>query len=56
MWAAREPAIAAGGGPGTAPAPDSPADVRRAYAPYVIIVVVFALAQLPGHQAGRWTR
>jgi lactate permease len=47
-WAARSPAIAAGGGPGTATEPDSPAEVRRAYAPYVIIVVVFALAQLPG--------
>jgi lactate permease len=46
-WAARQPAIAGGGGPGTAAKPDSPAEVRRAYAPYVIIVVVFALAQLP---------
>jgi lactate permease len=46
-WAARTPAVAAGG-PGTAARPDSPADVRKAYAPYVIIVVVFALAQLPG--------
>jgi lactate permease len=46
-WAARTPAVAAGG-PGTAAQPDSPADVRKAYAPYVIIVVVFALAQLPG--------
>ena len=47
-WAARSPAIAAGGGPGAATEPDSPAEVRRAYAPYAIIVVVFALAQLPG--------
>jgi lactate permease len=46
-WAARTPAVAAGG-PGTAARPDSPADVRKAYAPYLIIVVVFALAQLPG--------
>ena len=28
--------------------PDSPAEIRKAYAPYVIIVVVFAIAQLPG--------
>ncbi|MHA6793200.1 L-lactate permease [Pseudonocardia bannensis] len=48
VWAAREPAVAAGSGPGTAAAPDSRADVRRAYAPYAIIVAVFALAQLPG--------
>jgi lactate permease len=48
VWAARQPAIAGGGGPGTAAEPDSPAEVRRAYAPYVIIIVVFALAQLPG--------
>jgi lactate permease len=48
VWAARQPAIAGGGGPGTAEAPDSPTEVRRAYAPYVIIIVVFALAQLPG--------
>jgi lactate permease len=27
---------------------DTPAEIRRAYAPYVIIVAVFALAQLPG--------
>jgi lactate permease len=48
VWAARQPAVAAEGGPGTAARPDSPADVRKAYAPYVIIVLVFALAQLPG--------
>jgi lactate permease len=48
IWAARQPAIAADGGPGTTEAPDAPADVRKAYAPYVIIIVVFALAQLPG--------
>lgn len=48
VWAAREPAIATGGGPGTAARPDSPADIRLAYAPYVIIIVVFAIAQLPG--------
>ncbi len=48
VWAAREPAIASSGGPGTAAAPDSPADIRRAYAPYLIIVAVFALAQVPG--------
>lgn len=47
-WAARQPAVASPGGPGTATAPDSPTEVRKAYAPYVIIVVVFALAQLPG--------
>jgi lactate permease len=48
VWAARRPAIEVAGGPGTAEAPDSPADIRKAYAPYVIIIVVFALAQLPG--------
>jgi lactate permease len=48
VWAARRPAVAAPGGPGTAARPDSPTEVRKAYAPYVIIVVVFALAQLPG--------
>jgi lactate permease len=48
VWAARQPAVAAPSGPGTAARPDSPAEVRKAYAPYVIIVVVFALAQLPG--------
>jgi lactate permease len=48
VWAARSPALAAEGGPGTAARPDSPAEVRKAYAPYVIIVLVFALAQLPG--------
>jgi lactate permease len=48
VWAARQPAVAAGGGPGTAARPDSPAEVRKAYAPYLIIVLVFALAQLPG--------
>jgi lactate permease len=47
-WAARSSAVGAKGGPGTATEPDSPAEVRRAYAPYVIIIVVFALAQLPG--------
>ncbi len=47
-WAARTPTVAAAGGPGTAAEPDAPAEVRRAYAPYVIIIVVFALAQLPG--------
>ncbi|GAA1275251.1 L-lactate permease [Pseudonocardia aurantiaca] len=47
-WAARTPTVAAAGGPGTAAKPDTPAEVRRAYAPYVIIIVVFALAQLPG--------
>jgi len=46
-WAARQPAVAATGGPGTAPAPDSRAQVRLAYAPYVIIVVVFSLVQIP---------
>ena len=48
VWAARTPAVAAGGGPGTAAAPDSPAEIRKAFAPYVIIVLVFALVQLPG--------
>jgi lactate permease len=47
-WAARTPTVAAVGGPGTAAEPDAPAEVRRAYAPYLIIIVVFALAQLPG--------
>jgi lactate permease len=28
--------------------PDSPAEVARAYAPYLIIIVVFVIAQLPG--------
>jgi lactate permease len=46
-WAARRPAVAATGGPGTAPAPDSRAQVRLAYAPYVIIVVVFSVVQIP---------
>jgi lactate permease len=46
-WAAREPAVAGQGGPGTASAPDTPAEVRRAYAPYVIIVAVFAIVQIP---------
>ncbi|MBW0105313.1 L-lactate permease [Pseudonocardia sp. KRD291] len=59
VWAAREPATArasvgasAGTGGGDAaddaPVHDSPADIRRAYAPYVVIVAVFALAQVPG--------
>jgi lactate permease len=48
VWAARTPSVAAAGGPGTAAEPDAPAEVRRAYAPYLIIIVVFALAQLPG--------
>ncbi|MBC8094055.1 MAG: L-lactate permease [Pseudonocardia sp.] len=47
VWAARQPAVAGPGGPGTAAKPDSPAEIRKAYAPYVIIIVVFALAQLP---------
>ena len=47
-WAARQSPLAAGGGPGTAAQPDSPAEIRKAYAPYVIIVAVFALAQVPG--------
>ena len=47
-WAARTPAVAAAGGPGTAAEPDAPAEIRKAYAPYVIIVAVFALVQLPG--------
>ena len=46
-WAARDPAVASKGGPGAAPAPDTPAEVRRAYAPYVIIIVVFAIVQIP---------
>jgi lactate permease len=34
---------------GTAPAtPDTPAEVVRAYAPYLIIIAVFTIAQLPG--------
>ncbi len=47
VWAARQPPVAAAGGPGTATAPDSPTEIRKAYAPYAIIIVVFALAQLP---------
>jgi lactate permease len=47
-WAARQSPLAASGGPGTAAQPDSPAEIRKAYAPYVIIVAVFALAQVPG--------
>jgi lactate permease len=39
-----EPAV----GGSTTTLPDTPTEVRRAYAPYVIIVAVFALAQLPG--------
>jgi len=46
-WAARQPAIAATGGPGTAVQPDSRAEIRKAYAPYVIIVAVFAISQVP---------
>ncbi|QJY50230.1 L-lactate permease [Pseudonocardia broussonetiae] len=48
VWAARQPAVASPGGPGTAQAPDSRTEIRKAYAPYAIIIVVFALAQLPG--------
>src|ERR1700754_5221937 len=48
VWAARTPAVAAAGGPGTAARPDAPAEVRKAYAPYLIIIVVFGLAQAPG--------
>ena len=48
VWAARTPTVASASGPGTAAEPDAPAEVRKAYAPYVIIVIVFALAQLPG--------
>jgi lactate permease len=47
-WAVRKPGVATAGGPGTAARPDTPAEIRKAYLPYVIIVVVFALAQLPG--------
>jgi lactate permease len=48
VWAARTPVAAAAGGPGTAATPDAPAEVRKAYAPYLIIIVVFGLAQVPG--------
>lgn len=58
IWAARQPATSGvgtttgggttAGGVDTAPAADSPSEVRRAYAPYVVIVAVFALAQVPG--------
>jgi lactate permease len=48
VWAARQPAVAGRGGPGTAAAPDSRSEIRKAYAPYAIIIAVFALAQLPG--------
>ncbi|GAA4693564.1 hypothetical protein GCM10023215_33630 [Pseudonocardia yuanmonensis] len=33
---------------GSAPRHDDPREIRRAYAPYVIIVLVFGLVQLPG--------
>jgi lactate permease len=52
VWAARTPTVAAAGGPGTAAEPDAPAEVRKAYAPYLIIIIVFALAQLPGIKQG----
>ena len=48
VWAARTPGVAAAGGPGTAETPDAPAEVRKAYAPYLIIIIIFGLAQVPG--------
>ncbi|MFB9385720.1 L-lactate permease [Pseudonocardia petroleophila] len=64
VWAARKPALTTGGSSTGTPStgggstgdgdrdpeetPDSPAEIRKAYAPYAIIIVVFALAQLPG--------
>ncbi|MFP5022883.1 L-lactate permease [Pseudonocardia phyllosphaerae] len=63
VWAARSPAPVAvttgpdttgsgatgSGSTGSGDVPvDSPRDVRLAYAPYVVIVAVFAMAQLPG--------
>lgn len=50
-WAARETAATRRGGPGAASESeldDDPREVRKAYAPYAIIIAVFALAQLPG--------
>ncbi len=50
-WAARQPATSGRGGPGAAAESeiqDTPGEIRKAYAPYVIIVAVFALAQVPG--------
>jgi lactate permease len=47
-WAAREPAVAAGGGPARRPSPTRAPRSARPMPPYVIIVVVLALAQLPG--------
>ena len=50
-WAARQPAGARpAAGPGAASESelaDTPSEIRRAYAPYAIIVAVFALAQVP---------
>ncbi|WP_028924810.1 L-lactate permease [Pseudonocardia acaciae] len=46
-WAARRPSIAAGG-PGTATAPAARGEMFRAFLPYLLIVAVFSLAQLPG--------
>lgn len=46
-WAIRSRVVAVGG-PGTATAPPSRSEVWRAYLPYVVIVAVFSLAQLPG--------
>jgi lactate permease len=48
VWAARTPGVASAGGPGTAATPDTPAEVRKAYAPYLIIIIIFGLAQVPG--------
>lgn len=57
VWAARRPATSRVGATtgatptaavDTEPEQDSPAEIRRAYAPYVVIVAVFALAQVPG--------
>nr|WP_232021653.1 L-lactate permease [Pseudonocardia autotrophica] len=49
-WAARRPARVGAGtaGPDDGEPADTPRDIRLAYLPYVVIVAVFALAQIPG--------
>ncbi|HEY6746522.1 MAG TPA: L-lactate permease [Mycobacteriales bacterium] len=43
-----EPVLATSGRAAIPDVPDTPAEVARAYAPYLIIIVVFVVAQLPG--------